>query len=371
VLRALGRLGRAVTVASGPDLAPRVRQEGFAHASILSVDGETAAIARATREMADSGETWRFTAEIMGGVVAPRWLPQLRALADLLQPEIVVHPPVDLAAPLLAAERGLTSVCCGYSHPFEPRVLGAMADRVAPLWLAAGLDPDPHAGLYRDHYLDPVPPSLRAVRGPDGAGPPAGVALEIRPEVPGQADDPLPAWGARLGRRPLVYVSLGTNTAFNHPRRLSRLLARLAGPELECVVTTGRQRTADALGELPATIHVERWLSLASVLPRCDAALCHGGNGTTLAVLASGLPMVLAPQGADQFTNAAALAASGAARTLLPAAAAPDAIRDAVLEVVRPNGSERRHARRLAQEIASMPTADDVARQIDLSHCRI
>lgn len=83
-----------------------------------------------------------------------------------------------------------------------------------------------------------------------------------------------------------------------------------------------------ALGELPPTVHVEKWLPLAPLLPRCDAVLCHAGTGTTLAALAAGLPLVLVPQGADQFDNARACERAGAALVLTPDPVSPSADHD-------------------------------------------
>ena len=65
-------------------------------------------------------------------------------------------------------------------------------------------------------------------------------------------------------------------------------------------------------------------------LPRCDAVLCHAGTGTTLAALVAGLPLVLVPQGADQFDNARACQRAGAAKVLVPDDVDPRAVREAV-----------------------------------------
>ena len=82
------------------------------------------------------------------------------------------------------------------------------------------------------------------------------------------------------------------------------------------VVTVGNLNDPAALGNSRANVHVEQWLPLAPLLPRCAAVLCHAGTGTTLAALAAGLPLVLVPQGADQFDNAQACERAGAARVL-------------------------------------------------------
>ena len=100
------------------------------------------------------------------------------------------------------------------------------------------------------------------------------------------------------------------------------------------------------------------------LLARCDAVLCHAGTGTTLAALAAGLPLVLVPQGADQFDNARACERAGVARILLGDQVTPAAVRDAVRTVLQDDSTERAAARTLAAEIAVMPSATDVVNEL-------
>jgi UDP:flavonoid glycosyltransferase YjiC (YdhE family) len=92
--------------------------------------------------------------------------------------------------------------------------------------------------------------------------------------------------------------------------------------------------------------------------------VCHAGTGTTLAGLVAGLPLVLLPQGADQFDNARACQRAGAAEVLLPEEVTPDAVREAVRRVLPEDSSYRRAVRALAAEIAEMPSAADVATEL-------
>ena len=112
-------------------------------------------------------------------------------------------------------------------------------------------------------------------------------------------------------------------------------------------------------------MHVERWLPLAPLLPRCHAVVCHAGSGTTLAALTSGLPLVLVPQGADQFVNAAACEKAGVARVIGPDGMSSAAVRDAVVGVLRPGSPEQDVARRIGAEIAAMPSAAEVAQHLE------
>ncbi len=361
--RALLAAGHEVLVATGADLQTRVAREGFATAVAgpTAMEGAMTAMVDPAVAAAPEGESWHFGGAMFGAVIAPAKLPVLRRIADDYRPDLVVHAPVDLAGPLLAAERGLPSVTYGFGQVLEPELIAALADRVAPLWRDAGLDPDRNAGIYRGRYLDPCPPSVRLDRGPA-----AGIAEPIRPEVPGDQHAPLPEWVQSLGERPVVYLSLGTVPLFNQPDKFMTLLADVAHEDIDLVVTVGELNDPAALGTQPSNVHIERWLPLAPLLPRCNAVVCHAGSGTTLAALTSGLPLVLVPQGADQFANAAACQRAGVARVLRPDALSSAAVRDAVVEILRPGSTEQDVARRVEAEIASMPSAAEVARHLEL-----
>jgi UDP:flavonoid glycosyltransferase YjiC (YdhE family) len=363
-------LGRAlvageheVIVATGANLRARVAEHDleFVEAGLPAMDGVVAAMADAEVNAAPPGDRMAFPAAMFGSVHPAGKLPALRELAASRPLDLIVHPPVDLSGPLLAAEFGVPSVCYGFGQPFDADVLAAMAARVRPLWEAAGIEPDPYGGIYRGRFLDPRPPRLRL----GDTVPAASGSHAIRPEIPGDPGASLPAWAKQIGERPVVYVSLGTAPLFNQPQKFAPLLAGLAGEEVEVVVTVSELNDPAALGELPQTVHVERWLPLAPLLPHCDAVICHGGTGTTLAALAAGLPLVLVPQGADQFDNARACQRANAARVLLPDEANPTAVRDAVRAVLAGDSLERAAARELAAEIAAMPSAAEVSEELE------
>ncbi len=360
--RALAGAGHDVVVATGSNLHGMVVEAGFtaAPAGPTAMEGAMKAMSDPTVQSAGPRERWRFPATMFAGVVAPAKIPALRELADTFAPDLVLHPPVDLAGALLAAERGIPSVCYGFMHPLDPMVVQGMAEHMGPMWEDAGLQADPQAGLYRYRYLDPCPPSLHADRG--GA---EAVAQPIRPEIPGDPQASLPAWIEELGHRPTLYVSLGTVPFFNQPVRFQQLLGELVKEDLELVVTVSELHDPAALGSLPLNVHVEQWLPLAALLPHCDAVLCHAGSGTTLAALTAGLPLVLVPDGADQFANADSCQTAGVARTLTPDHMTPTAVRDAVRAVLAADSGERAAARRIADEIAGLPAPPDVARQLE------
>lgn len=360
--RALVEAGHELIVASGANLRSRIEENGleFADAGLPAMDGAIAAMADPEVMAAPPGDRTRFPAAMFGAVHPAAKLPALRDLSESRRFDLIVHPPVDVSGPLLAAELGLPSACYGFGQPFDPAVVAAIAARSRPLWDATQLQPDPYGGIYRGAYLDPRPPMLR---GPETV-PAAHGTYPIRPEIPGDPAAKLPAWADALGQDPVVYVSLGTAPLFNQPEKFAPLLAGLTGEAVEVVVTIGDLNDPAAFGELPRTVHVEKWLALSPLLPRCDAVLCHAGTGTTLAALAAGLPLVLVPQGADQFDNARACEQAGAARILMPDQITPAAVHEAVSTVLRDDSSERAAARALAAEIAAMPPAADVVNEL-------
>ena len=357
--RAFVEAGHEVVVASGANLRSRVEANGleFAEAGLPAIDGVIAAMADPEVKSAAPGDRIRFPAAMFGAVHPGAKLGPLRDLSESCHFDLVVHPPVDVSGPLLAAELDLPSVCYGFGQPFDPAVVAAMAARSRPLWEAAELESDPYGGIYRGSYLDPRPPMLSGTE----TVPAAHGTLPIRPEIPGDPAEALPVWADTLGQHPVVYVSLGTAPLFNQPEKFAPLLAGLAGEAIEVIVTVGELNDPTAFGELPPTVHVEKWLPLSTLLPHCAAVLCHAGTGTTLAALAAGLPLVLVPQGADQFDNARACERAGAARILLPDQVTPAAVREAVRTVLGHDSSERAAARTLAAEIAAMPSAVEVA----------
>ena len=186
-----------------------------------------------------------------------------------------------------------------------------------------------------------------------------------RGDDPAEAGTPVteepPPWLAALGR-PLVYVTLGT--VVSEPTLFRSLLDGLAGLDgVAALVTTGKADPA-ALGSVPAGIRLERFVPQAAVLPRADAAVTHGGSGSTLGVLAHGVPLVLVPHAADQFDNAARAAAAGAAVVLQPDEVTPAAVAESLRRVLT-EPDVRAGAASVAAEIQAMPGPDEAAGAIE------
>jgi UDP:flavonoid glycosyltransferase YjiC (YdhE family) len=100
------------------------------------------------------------------------------------------------------------------------------------------------------------------------------------------------------------------------------------------------------------------------VLPACAAVVSHGGSGTLLGALAAGLPLVLLPQGANQFENAKRCERIGVSVSLFPEDASAGAIADALRGVLE-QPSYRDAAARVRDEIAAMRSPDEVAAVVE------
>jgi UDP:flavonoid glycosyltransferase YjiC (YdhE family) len=162
----------------------------------------------------------------------------------------------------------------------------------------------------------------------------------------------------RSPSRPLVYLTFGT--AFGTAELLTTAIEGLAALGARVVVAAGRI-PVDRLGRLPENVSAHTWVPQAELLRHVDVVVHHGGSGTTLGALSVGVPQLILPQGADQFANADALAAAGAAVRLLPDEVSADAVADATRTLTAPAGHHRDAARAIAEEIARMPSPADVA----------
>ncbi|HEX3667550.1 MAG TPA: glycosyltransferase [Acidimicrobiia bacterium] len=348
-------------VAAGPDIAARVAEAGFEQRVIgpSAMEAAKRAFADPAVAAADGAGT-AFGAAMFGSVFAPALLPEIRRMAEEFHPAVIVHPEVETSGAIVAAQRGVPSVTYGFAQPIKPAMVRDLAERVATLWTSAGLSADGHAGIYRDLYLDPCPPTLRLG---DRAAP-CPVQL-VRPETAGRLGGILPERIARLGARPVVYVSLGTVPLFSRMQTFSVLVSELSRADVDIVVTVGPHNDPAQLADQPPNVYVERWLPLAPLLDVADAVVCHGGSGTTLAALGAGRPLVLVPQGADQFENAAACDRAGAAVVLTPNEVDAPSVRRAVKTVLTPDSPQRNAALRIASEIATMPDARAAAETIE------
>ena len=198
---------------------------------------------------------------------------------------------------------------------------------------------------------------------------------------PGSLDpSPYPAtWRFREPRislagsdAPLVYVSFGSIAGGlpNAAAVYGTALDAVAGLDARVLLTVGRSFDIDSVGPVPENARVEAWVPQAEALAGATVVVAHGGSGTTFGTLAAGVPLVIVPLFADQLVNAERAAAAGAAVVVEPDRDAERGLGSlgpqhvprlrAAVETVLADPSYARSARRIAEEMAALPSLDDL-----------
>jgi MGT family glycosyltransferase len=166
-----------------------------------------------------------------------------------------------------------------------------------------------------------------------------------------------PAWLDQLPvDRPWVHATEGT-AQYQEPFLLRAAAKGLGATRLEVILTTGQSSRDPAklgLSELPANVHVERFLSHEDLLPRCAALVTTGGAATVLASLKAGVPLVVVPTFWDKNDNAQRVVEAGVGLRLAPRHCAPERLRAAVMRLIE-EPHFRENARRMAQRFAQAP----------------
>ena len=273
--------------------------------------------------------------------------------------DLIVRSQIDGAGGVVAGRLGLPLV----EHGFGLARTAGMAERLrGRLAEVFGQDADAPP---RTAILDVAPPSLLACLPGDAGGdaashstPDGTCARWALRYVPYNGGGQLPEWTVRAPSpqdRPRVLVTLGTL----EPQRggvdaLRPLIEAAGGVDAELVLALGGADTS-ALGPLPDRVRAVDWIPLNALLPGCAAIVHHGGAGSTLTALATGVPQLVLPSGADRYINAAAVAARGAGL------ASPDqtVTVEQLTRLLHDEGL-RRGAEQVRAEIETMPSPHDL-----------
>ncbi len=367
LIRALMARGDQVAWAGATETHPKMQALGVQRCFEVG-PGLAAAHADCLRRWPQAGSACapamdpKSFSRLFGAVLAPAMLDGLVLAIRQWAPRVVVSETGALAAPLACELTGCMQVTHGFGMPPPSGLLQEAADAIAPCWhrVTGGQPPD-DVGLFRHLYLDIYPLPLQ---------PPERVRTQrcqrLQACVPQRADPQRPPaqWSDRwrqLAHWPLVYLTFGT--VVNQALALPVASAALAGLRARIVITVGHDGNLHLLSPLPPNVHVERFIAQADLLPHCDLVVSHGGSGTLLASLAHGLPQMVLPQGADQFTNALALETGGAGISLQQCDASAHRVLDAA-QMLLDGPRYRRAATGIAAHMAAMPGADEVATRL-------
>lgn len=352
--QALARAGHEVAFATAGEFCPRVERAGFAAFPAglpLMRQMEEARSRYPDQDRLTAMDRFeQFVPRMLAGVAAPARAADLVPLVQDWRPDLLVHDETEFAGPVAAAAVGIPWADQSVGI-LRPLAMARLAGEVlAPLCRQFGVDVGPSGGLFRYLYLDVAPPTLQSpeIGEVAVAHPVQNAAIE-----PGTEGEALPGWVSRLPERPVVYVSLGT--VFNARARevFAAVLDGLRDGPATVVLTVGADNDPDDFGPQPEHIHVERFIPQSLLLPFCQAVVNQGGTAI-LPILASGLPVLVLPQGANQFHNAEACLAAGVGRRLLPGEVSPQAVRREVDALLSDPGLRER-AQHVQKEIAAMP----------------
>lgn len=348
---ALGQGGHEVVVAAPASFRSSVERAGFRHHPVADAREEElgAVFARLPHVSPDEANAI-VVREVFGRIDTRAALPAMRAIARDWRPDLVLRDTSEYSSYLVAEDAGIPHVqvaigLAALDALFLPMLEEPLGEQGAP----AGL-----ASLWSAPCLSLLPPSFEDPAAPGGAR-----VHRFRDDTARPRGESLPDWWAPSSAAdPLVYVTFGTVAGglglFADAYR--GVVAAVADLSVRVLLTVGEGADPEALGPLPANVHVERWWPQQAVMAHAAAMVGHGGFGTTLLGLAGGVPQVVLPLFADQPYNARRVVAVGAGLALEGGPAAAAEVGSALVRVLG-DGAFRAAAGVVAAEIAGLPPA--------------
>ena len=179
------------------------------------------------------------------------------------------------------------------------------------------------------------------------------------PIIPNQI--PLPPWAHELdGSRKVVLVTQGTVANHNFGLLVEPTLAALADePDVLVLATAGGRPVEAICGPVPSNARLASYLPFEWLLPRVDVLVTNGGYGSVNQAMSFGVPLVTAGMTEDKADVNARVAWSGVGIDLATNAPTPDALRNAVRNVLD-RGEYRQRASQMASEFASINTRSEI-----------
>jgi UDP:flavonoid glycosyltransferase YjiC (YdhE family) len=291
--------------------------------------------------------------DVFGRLRGSAMLPGLLDLVSGWRPDVVIHEITEIAAVAAAERHGVPHARLGIGLVMDQHWGLELLNRpLDELRARIGVRPDPlGARLAGSPYLTLAPRSLELPSTRRDSAwrfrEPLGVGGRLPDWWPGNDD-------------PLVYVSFGTAVpAVDDFVGLCRgVIGAVADMPIRVLLTVGNDCDPSALGPLPPSVHVERWVPQADVMPHAAAMVGHGGSGSTRMAMAAGVPLAVVPFFADQPANAQRIAVLGAGIALPRGAAAIPRLRAAIGALLHDRTYGRR-AGLVAADIAELPPVDD------------
>ena len=119
----------------------------------------------------------------------------------------------------------------------------------------------------------------------------------------------------KTGRRPFVYISLGT-VIISHPEFYRHCIEALKDENIDVLISCGTSFDRSSLGQLPENITAEPYVNQMEVLAKSDLFLTHCGMNSASEGLYMGVPELLYPFTGEQQAVARRVYETGAGRML-------------------------------------------------------
>jgi UDP:flavonoid glycosyltransferase YjiC (YdhE family) len=288
------------------------------------------------------------TAKVFGEVLPSSFVADLKAVVG--QYDLVIPEMGNFGARLAATLAGVPVLAQTFGRSSSD-FMGLIENDLRAYATSLGVSiPDGQLETFGGPCLDICPASLQE---PDFVA--RVERIEVRP-IPFTEPGPAAAAPAK-GDRPLVYLTLGTS--MSDTGALRQAIDGLSTLDVDVLVASGPLVEVDDLGEIPANVTVLPWVRQSEVYEHIDLIVHQGGSGTGLGAAAAGVPMLLLPQGADQFGNAGAFADAGAGIRLMPDECSLASIAAGASQVLQEE-KFRVATGELAEQIAAMPTPQDI-----------
>lgn len=350
--------GHDVAFATGEAFQPTLRGLGFeAIVAGRSIPEAFGALPGAHKPRAELSlpEIRELAVQVFGEIMPRDFAHDLGPILQRWRPDLVVHEAGNPGAALAARVADVPGMCHSFGRVM-PGFLDDIKDGIASVAAELGVSlPGENLALMGNPYLDICPLSLQ-----DKDFAAAADRVAIRP-VPFCEPGTLPALAREDRNRPLVYLTLGT--AFGNAGVLGQAIEGLASLDADVLVAAGPSVNMTDLGDIPDNVVIESWVPQADLLPYIDLVVHHGGSGTTLGAFGVGVPQLVLPQGADQFSNAEMVLEAGAGARLLADDFDAETITTKSKQLLGQDGF-RDAARIVAEEIANMPAPAEIARRL-------
>ncbi|MBW4721319.1 glycosyltransferase [Saccharothrix obliqua] len=349
--------GDDVVFGTSADFAPAVERHGIRHFTTgLAIRQAFIETLGGDPDTTPTDVTPDVIVELFGTVLPRRIYDDTTALLADWRPDLVVHEIGAPGAGIAARVAGIPALCHGFGRMWEPEHMPIDPTAKLPLAEELGIElPASNPAGLGNPFIDVCPPSVQNKQFLAEHD-----TIPLRP-VPFSEPGELPSW-VTAHEQPLIYLTLGT--AFGDARVLRAAIDGLATVKgARVLVAAGPSVEVDALAGVPENVTVLPWVPQAELMPHVDLLVHHGGSGTTMGGFGVGVPQLVLPQGADQYSNAAVVAEHGLGRQLRGDEVTAGTVAEQARALLA-DEEVRAAGRAMAAEVAAMPSPADVAARL-------